>query len=719
MLGTYHSLTLKQPPFPFNPFPELPVTQIKPGVYVYDDRSVDYLALRAELAAVAEFKTLALAPQEEGSGGGGMMLMMSAGETNLGLTIPVIQGNLVYLSIVNANTNEPYDMFSTKTVGTTNAWDYLGRLPSGTTNFSVGLVNPTAAAQSVTFNTANTYDSDGDSLSDALENLVTQTDPNTPDDTNSVPPGTIGFELLVDPPPLVRVKQYDRDWRFMVYFSFGSEEGGFGTNHWVRGIGGGGADFDVLYGFPPAVLLRDSVSWDGLGNPTPSTSPSMPPNPWRHRRALETTVEGLPDNYTATYVAEDNITTKIELLTGGRALSTTENLVVLTITARDQDAWYPAEQTSDIAVIPPEDITVLGEHPDADDRLWKMLADSQTLDVTPVVPASHTNYAFTVSATKLKLKIMRNGEDIAGKKQIVWVGQPINLTCELDNSSFTISNFTWTVPGNSISNYVYTTETAEVVTQYPKTKASVGYYWIQDLASGDVTVTATLNGFTLQAKVLFEVRRPSATLRLTPKWQVEVSTDFCGYLQGTGVPRLQTGKKCTTNDVGMLYEFILQDLKGFQSDYEFQMVQIVTTDIKRNLPEVNGVRNSQEVLIRGLDAIYPYKSWAGPSEYGYADDTPHELLFDVLWVYHYRRDQFECHLMFKPSGGIPVPIKLAAWNWKGQAAYQSNPAGWYGVVPYVHPQPALGVENLSYPTWTNNAGNWINFMKTNPFWFVP
>ena len=45
--GTFYSLTLFQPPFPFNPFPELPVYAVGDGSFVYDDRSVDYVAWRA------------------------------------------------------------------------------------------------------------------------------------------------------------------------------------------------------------------------------------------------------------------------------------------------------------------------------------------------------------------------------------------------------------------------------------------------------------------------------------------------------------------------------------------------------------------------------------------------------------------------------------------------------------------------------------------------
>ncbi len=97
LTGSFHSLTLNQPPFPFNPFPDLPVTQIKPGVYVYDDRSVEYVALRAEIAAkqaednamMSAMKTMQV-EDEESMGGGGMALMM--GGSGPRLSIELVDG---------------------------------------------------------------------------------------------------------------------------------------------------------------------------------------------------------------------------------------------------------------------------------------------------------------------------------------------------------------------------------------------------------------------------------------------------------------------------------------------------------------------------------------------------------------------------------------------------------------------------------------------------
>lgn len=78
--GSYFSLTLNQPPFPFNPFPELPLYEAGDGTFVYDDRTVDYVKLRAEIAAMeAERKMMQGESDDLQAGGGSMALMSQSG----------------------------------------------------------------------------------------------------------------------------------------------------------------------------------------------------------------------------------------------------------------------------------------------------------------------------------------------------------------------------------------------------------------------------------------------------------------------------------------------------------------------------------------------------------------------------------------------------------------------------------------------------------------
>jgi hypothetical protein len=78
---SYETKRPMMPPLPFNPFPELPVYAIGERAFIYDDRSVDYEALRREAAEreAAERAAFGGALAEGGDGGAGLMSPASGG----------------------------------------------------------------------------------------------------------------------------------------------------------------------------------------------------------------------------------------------------------------------------------------------------------------------------------------------------------------------------------------------------------------------------------------------------------------------------------------------------------------------------------------------------------------------------------------------------------------------------------------------------------------
>ena len=298
------------------------------------------------------------------------------------------------------------------------------------------------------------------------------------------------------------------------------------------------------------------------------------------------------------------------------------------------------------------------------------------------------------------------------------MGESNHLAIEVNTPGFTASNVLWTIPGNTISNYVYNYTNGFVLPEYPKTNHTVAFHWVDGMERARVQVEGVIGGKPIKSETTFEIRRPAATFRLTPKSPVEVSTIFSGNFAGL-YPRLQAGRNITTNDVGMFYEFILDDLKGFQGSCEFQFVQIATTDIKRNLPYTGSQYLSKEVQMRGLDNAYPYMSWPSPTIYGYTEDSPGHVLISDLNVFVYNHDQFECYLMFKPSGGIPVPLRVTNWEWKGKALFNGTTGLWTGLTPFVNPQGSVAGNTLTFPNWTNNVANHALFYRYNAFWFTP
>lgn len=89
----YWSLQLpKYPPMPFCPFEGLRTKEVAPGQFVYDDRKVDYEAVRAERAKQAAEHTalqarLGFQPDSPEGGGGMMNLFSSLGSNDLWLEI--------------------------------------------------------------------------------------------------------------------------------------------------------------------------------------------------------------------------------------------------------------------------------------------------------------------------------------------------------------------------------------------------------------------------------------------------------------------------------------------------------------------------------------------------------------------------------------------------------------------------------------------------------
>ena len=205
--GTFYSLTLLQPPFPFNPFPELPVYLLGDGTFVYDDSQVDYVALRMQTASEAgslQFssssvllgggaQTMSLNSPPPPGGGGGGGGGAGGGGTNgayaapgLKLTIPVLTNGLVLASLMEADTNSAYDIFERFAFASNRPWARIAGAEIGVTNFAFTKVSPTNAF----YLAADTADSDFDGLSDAFETLVSKSNPLVPDtDGDGLPDG--------------------------------------------------------------------------------------------------------------------------------------------------------------------------------------------------------------------------------------------------------------------------------------------------------------------------------------------------------------------------------------------------------------------------------------------------------------------------------------------------------------------------------------------------
>jgi hypothetical protein len=94
--GTYYTMqNPKSPPLPFNPFPGLPVYTITNGIFLLDDRTVDYEALREEIAV-----EMALEQFESGLFyGGSSTSYASYASTDLWIEILAMTNNTSFLTL--------------------------------------------------------------------------------------------------------------------------------------------------------------------------------------------------------------------------------------------------------------------------------------------------------------------------------------------------------------------------------------------------------------------------------------------------------------------------------------------------------------------------------------------------------------------------------------------------------------------------------------------
>jgi hypothetical protein len=193
-VGTFYSIQLSNvPPLPFDPYPQLDVYSLSdaPGRYWYDDRAVDYAALREQTEMESALSSLESQygqnsqdgpPPIPGGGGtkgggvGGGGYQFHAFTTNdlwldvVGTTNAMTSNGTAYL-VIHMPSSEPdgvYDLFATTNLAPS-AWQWVLRTTAGETNLIVtGLAGPNEFFILGTMLLAN----DGSGLTVAYEHLV-------------------------------------------------------------------------------------------------------------------------------------------------------------------------------------------------------------------------------------------------------------------------------------------------------------------------------------------------------------------------------------------------------------------------------------------------------------------------------------------------------------------------------------------------------------------
>lgn len=701
--GTFWSAQLPvYPPLPINPFPDRPLLEGKDGRLFYNDLDVNYDVIWAENA-----KQVAQNASLQGEGGGMAMMSMSGG---LRLTPPVFDGTNHHLTILEAEPFGIYDLFVSTNFPATNGWAIVGRTAPGQTNLSVAPL----VSGFVVYVLGTMQDTDGDSLTDAYENLVGKTS------AQQANPNTNGTNILIpmldDLPRGIKVREFSGLYSRTESWNPCQLPGDAMTMaeawQWKPGPGGGvestnvlrlcegdGVTVTALTGYTQLVWAPDGTprirtrggddpdwsAWEtNIYDGTPL--PGVPAYPWWwYQKATMRVPQGNPGSGIYSERLADRRHT-LDLHTGGR-VTTPPKMRLYSIhaaaVAHTSLEWGSPEDIT--TNVPGEAITVLGRRCRTNGLVYLALPDGYVTDATPVLDSPYTNYAFNVEATAAELRLFVNGSDYADGQVTVQAGQQVSLVCDLYPPIATITNYQWTIPNEPISNWVYSVMLGEVIDlpEWAKTNSSVNLYWWKRATNFTVQCSVMVEGVAMTAKTTITVQKPFATITAVTQNVVKVDFNY----PGSGNPLLHFGD--IPGSPGIKFTRTQNALP------QWDWLQRISSSRRIRFPSAGVWTNWIGV---GLDTDFPY---GGEINYSVTDSPAREVYptSDRVIV----QENFQMNLMYKPSGSaaIYVPIAYVEWSWAGQAdrvdgvwVLTSNPAGAIISPPNNDPEPP-------YPEWSD------------------
>jgi len=472
----------------------------------------------------------------------------------------------------------------------------------------------------------------------------------------------------------------------VVLMSYSSESAGYEANNGQTGlIGWYPTDPDLVFGQGYFMAWRNVdwayqsggldagyayySGWFNLGDGSGYELAEPTHDLWK------TTLPGGPNGFNPTweYNPADGINTRVMILPSGPAVpgATVTYLVQAQVTNENDGGQEPPASTQIQGV-------TLTPGTNTDGSVWgNMLLQAPagaTPEVTPTSPGSNT---FIVAVTPLHIYF--GGQDITGNNATVFVGQQISLTCGFGSNGPQITNYQWTVPGNTISNF-YISPDALQTNGYPipltdTNNSEVNFYWV-DGGTNQVQCTVKVAGMTTLNTTTFIVKKPTAELSATIEGTVDIQNNNT-LIFGYGLP----GIAFFENNESIDGNWALVQL-GSQS-YSWQEAATGQWYIGQG---------------SGLDGADPYPQVAE------TDNPSTGLNPDMSQATG--NGSFTMYLTFMPNetNAIRVPIRQIHWSWSGTATNSG------GVWTASGTATNDASDSPAPPTisWTNSISNTIN-----------
>jgi hypothetical protein len=340
--------------------------------------------------------------------------------------------------------------------------------------------------------------------------------------------------------------------------------------------------------------------------------------------------------------------------------------------------------------------------------LTTALAGGQTVVVTPRTTQPYSIvYGSLPGQQKYSLHITYRLNDVTGSNVTSLVGQRMYLYCQLEDSGGTVittpamTNFSWTIPGFAISNYVADDSSGVVITNFPTTTNDVAFYWV-DGGSKQVQCSATAAGQTFTAQTTFNVLKPLAKVTATI-----ISPITLDYVDGP--PTLHFGSAEPGTQPGILFSnsiAIPAEYTG-NTNYTFEWIQKVNY-LKERLQtnDASGAWYSLQAS-NVLDSQYPYPSPDARFSDFCTSDSPESDTLDTYTNISFTNN-FTMWLMFQPSGGVMVPVRTVNWSWNATGAFNGVTGNVISSNSVANPDSdAIG----NYPIWTDNVTNHFNLQR--------